>query len=104
MQTDDQHREDAVKALHLLLHHRWNTTIGPADDEALHVKAAQFVDAAVATGEQRLVMLTVGSQYAAETLATAVVRYADADAEPTQDDFIEALRVIDRMANHTPAP
>lgn len=99
MQADDQYEEDAVKALHLLLHHRANPDAGPIDDERLREKAEQFVDAAVATGSMRLVMLTVGSGYAAELLATAVVQCAGVDAEPTQQDLTEALAVIERMAN-----
>jgi hypothetical protein len=99
MQPDDQYEEDAVKALHLLLHHRANPEVGPIDDARLREKAEQFVDAAVATGTMRLVMLTVGSQFAAETLATAVVQCAGVDAVPTEQDLTEALAVIERMAN-----
>jgi hypothetical protein len=97
MQADDQYQEDAVKALHLLLHHRANPE--PIDDERLREKAEQFVAAAVATGTMRLVMLAVGSGFAAETLATAVVQCAGVDAEPTEQDLTEALAVIERMAN-----
>jgi hypothetical protein len=96
---DDQYRADAIKALHLLLHHRWEPASGPIDDVGLQEKAEVWVDAAVKTMTMNMVMLTAGSHMAAETLARAVVQCAGPDAEPTQQDLMEALAVIGRMAN-----
>lgn len=100
MADTDQYRDDTVKALHLLLHHRWDPAgMGPVDDDALRDKAEVWVDAAVSTMTVDMVMLTAGSHMAAATLARAVVQCTGVDAEPTQQDLTEALAVIGRMAN-----
>jgi hypothetical protein len=96
---DDHYRADAIKALHLLLHHRWNPATAAIDDEALREKAEVWVDAAVSTMTVDMVMLTAGSELAAETLARAVVQCMGAHAVPTKQDLAEALAVIERMAN-----
>lgn len=97
--TDDQYREDAIRALHLHLHHRWDHTNGLVDDARLQNRAEVWVDAAVTTMTTEIVMLTAGSTMAAETLARAVVQCAGVNAEPTEQDIAEALSVISRMAN-----
>lgn len=95
---DDQYREDAIKAVHLLLRHRTNTDIEPLNEDLLREKAEQFVDAAVMTGTTRLVMLTVGSEASAEMLAVAVRQCDGPGVEPTPQDIAEAHHVIARIA------
>jgi hypothetical protein len=99
-EPDDQYRGDAVKALHLLLHDRWDLAgMGPLNDDALREKAEVWVDAAVGTMTVDMVMLTVGSDMAAETLARAVRQCDGPDTEPTPQDITEAHKVIERIAN-----
>lgn len=96
--TGDQYREDAVKALHLHLHHQWDHSGSPVDDERLRNKAEVWVDSAVKVVTTELVMLFAGSAESAEVLARAVVQCAGPDTEPTPQDIAEARAVIGRMA------
>jgi hypothetical protein len=95
---DDQYREDAVKALHLHLHHQSDHSADPVDDERLRSKAEVWVDSAVKVATAELVMLFAGSAVSAEMLARAVVQCAGPDTEPTPQDIAEARAVIGRMA------
>jgi hypothetical protein len=96
---DDQYREDAVKALHLHLHHQWDHSADPVADEQLRSKAEMWVDASMKVLTSDLVMLFAGSAESADCLARAVVQCAGPDTEPTPQDIAEALAVIERMAN-----
>lgn len=96
---DDQYRADAIKALHLHLHHQWDHSADPVDDETLRSKAEVWVDASVKVLTSDLVMLFAGSEVSADSLARAVVQCAGPDTEPTPQDIAEARAVITRMAN-----
>ncbi len=102
--TNNQLREDAVRAVYLMLQRHWHPSREPLTDETARSWVTAAVNASELGDDSRCVLLIEDHTPSIDLLATAVVRAFGPEETPTEQDTGEARQVITRMARLRTGP